>query len=288
MTDVRLTATNPADSTVVPVACNNRGELLTVAPVIEVIPNDVEVQGNLTVTGDYIGLPDVDSGLPAGGEEGQVLSIVDGVPTWVFFEPPEPPPPASSITLVDNYGASTPGAKNYGLYLDDGSLSPVDSNWDAWMRSFDCWDEPVSALRGLGLEKSASTNQAQLNLPFKLEHAGPAGVVLEVRCSAWISGNTPPSGDLTFEISSTNSNLIPITNKVQITVTEYMPKAAFTFLVNRPDLGVCDFTATATAPAVGDIYMARWACLQGYDLLDSATYIRRVLQQRREAQVLLP
>jgi len=51
MIDVRLTATNPEDSTLVPVPCNTRGELLTVAPVIESIPNDVEIQGDLTVTG---------------------------------------------------------------------------------------------------------------------------------------------------------------------------------------------------------------------------------------------
>ncbi len=47
MSDVRLTATNPVDSTVVPVACNERGELLTVPPVIEEIDNDVTINGNL-------------------------------------------------------------------------------------------------------------------------------------------------------------------------------------------------------------------------------------------------
>ena len=49
MTDVRLTATNPDDSSVVPVACNSRGELLTVEPVIEEIPNDVTINGKLAV-----------------------------------------------------------------------------------------------------------------------------------------------------------------------------------------------------------------------------------------------
>jgi len=45
MTDVRLTATNPDDSSVVPVACNSRGELLITEPVIENIPNDLRVDG---------------------------------------------------------------------------------------------------------------------------------------------------------------------------------------------------------------------------------------------------
>jgi hypothetical protein len=50
MTDVRLTATNPEDSSVVPVACNSRGELLVTEPVIEQIDNDVTINGGLKVT----------------------------------------------------------------------------------------------------------------------------------------------------------------------------------------------------------------------------------------------
>ena len=49
MTDVRLTATNPKDSSVVPVACNSKGELLVTEPKIEAIPNDVTINGTLTV-----------------------------------------------------------------------------------------------------------------------------------------------------------------------------------------------------------------------------------------------
>lgn len=49
MADVRLTATNPADSSVVPVACNEKGELK-----LEEIPDqsfDGILEGNLTVSG---------------------------------------------------------------------------------------------------------------------------------------------------------------------------------------------------------------------------------------------
>ena len=49
MTDVRLTATNPEDSSVVLVACNSRGELLVTEPVIEQIDNNVTIEGALTV-----------------------------------------------------------------------------------------------------------------------------------------------------------------------------------------------------------------------------------------------
>ena len=51
MSDVRLMATNPDDSSVVPVACNSRGELLVADPVIEEIPNDVDFDGDVSITG---------------------------------------------------------------------------------------------------------------------------------------------------------------------------------------------------------------------------------------------
>ena len=48
MADVRLTATNPEDSSVVPVACNEKGELK-----LEEIPSfDGNVDGDLTVSGE--------------------------------------------------------------------------------------------------------------------------------------------------------------------------------------------------------------------------------------------
>lgn len=48
MTDVRLTATNPEDSSVVPVACNDKGELKLEEP----IKFDGNLNGDLSVTGD--------------------------------------------------------------------------------------------------------------------------------------------------------------------------------------------------------------------------------------------
>jgi hypothetical protein len=49
MTDVRLTALNPEDSQVYPVACNSSGELQVVEQKIEVIDNDVTINGTLNV-----------------------------------------------------------------------------------------------------------------------------------------------------------------------------------------------------------------------------------------------
>ena len=80
MIDVRLTATNPEDSSLVPVPCNVRGELLTVAPVIEVITNDLEIQGDLKVTGSITPSP---IELPHDPYEGALLGWQDGQLAWM-------------------------------------------------------------------------------------------------------------------------------------------------------------------------------------------------------------
>jgi hypothetical protein len=134
MIDVRLTATNPEDSTLVPVPCNVRGELLTVAPVIESIPNDVEIQGDLTVTGlinGSIGVgeqgpegPEGPAGppgppgadmLPPNPENGDVLGYINDEIAWVSGVIPEPVvrpltwSNADSFKLVDDAGAEYSG-----------------------------------------------------------------------------------------------------------------------------------------------------------------------------------
>ena len=58
MTDVRLTATNPEDSSVVPVACNAKGELkLEEVPIF-----DGDLQGDLTVSGNATFIGSVETG----------------------------------------------------------------------------------------------------------------------------------------------------------------------------------------------------------------------------------
>ena len=51
MNDVRLVATNPEDSSLVPVATNARGQLAVQSPKIEKVPNDLDVQGDISATG---------------------------------------------------------------------------------------------------------------------------------------------------------------------------------------------------------------------------------------------
>ena len=52
MTDARLVATNPENSSIVPVACNAAGQVLVSDVVIEQISNDLNLDGDLTVSGN--------------------------------------------------------------------------------------------------------------------------------------------------------------------------------------------------------------------------------------------
>lgn len=52
MSDVRLTATNPVDSSVVPVACNDKGELLV--DINGNVIGDLSVSGNAEFSGDVV------------------------------------------------------------------------------------------------------------------------------------------------------------------------------------------------------------------------------------------
>jgi len=136
MIDVRLTATNPEDSTLVPVPCNSRGELLTVAPKIEAIPNDVDIQGDLTVAGTINGavFPDSSGGidLPPDPYEGALLGWLNGGLAWIGTPPiPVPPGRFGPITAWDPEGrlvveGEIPEQIKQGVYIyqcnEDGSI----------------------------------------------------------------------------------------------------------------------------------------------------------------------
>ena len=123
MSDVRLTATNPADSSVVPVACNARGELLTVAPVIEKISNDVEIDGDLTVTGTING-DTGGSGLPPVGADGSILSVVEGEPAWVGKSELCAPDAGVIVATTFNNGRSTIDGAEHTGYTGIGVCTP--------------------------------------------------------------------------------------------------------------------------------------------------------------------
>lgn len=140
MADVRLTATNPVDSSVVPVAANSRGELLVESPTVDSINNDVTINGDLTVTGtingdtgggvelppnpapgqvlgwengqlawvDQPGIPSDLQGLPTPlGPDGTAVVMQNGVPVWQYVTPQAPPPMMfSDYVTLEGSGAS--------------------------------------------------------------------------------------------------------------------------------------------------------------------------------------
>lgn len=100
MTDARLVGTNPETSELVPVAVNAMGQLKTEAAKIEEIPNDVLIDGTITVNQNVkVGgtLTDLDGNPIAGGDggggggielppnpqDGQVLGWMDGGLAWL-------------------------------------------------------------------------------------------------------------------------------------------------------------------------------------------------------------
>ena len=80
MTDVRLTATNPDDSSVVPVACNAKGELK-----LEDIPTfDGNLQGDLTVSGKAEFNSDVYVGDPGANWASAKLGVRRDSENWAL------------------------------------------------------------------------------------------------------------------------------------------------------------------------------------------------------------
>ena len=99
MADVRLTATNPADSSVVPVACNAKGELK-----LEDFPDqsfDGNLQGDLTVSGsaDFDGVVGV--GTPGSGASADPGAQVNPLGSFAAYKP------------VRNNGQSDSGLDNF-------------------------------------------------------------------------------------------------------------------------------------------------------------------------------
>lgn len=142
MTDVRLTATNPEDSSVVPVACNAKGELK-----LEEVPTfDGNVEGDLTVSGSasFAGVTrigDPDNADPTSADasgvrisnagvikikksaEGGALSVVDENDGTNAYIGSNGNADFSGNVKIGNYNPNAPDAADLGVYgFASGSL----------------------------------------------------------------------------------------------------------------------------------------------------------------------
>jgi len=112
MTDARLLATNPEDSSLVPVACNASGRLLVTDVNIEEIPNDVTLDGDLTVTGTGTFAGKIESNYTSG-------NMFEADSTWGF----------SNCAFRSRFGGSGDNAR-YHFYATSASTEYVEIKTD--------------------------------------------------------------------------------------------------------------------------------------------------------------
>jgi len=179
MSDVRLTATNPEDSSVVPVACNSSGELL-----LEEIPDqsfDGDLDGNLNVTG---------AGTFAGTVStlGVYLPNTDGGVQGVLSVPPGTDDVRIANTGgVGNIEIGNDASGNSTTFFPDGSAT-----FNGLVTGAFRVEKNVNAATGGGIEMlydSGATGGAGGTIQ-SYDRSGNALIKLKVRSSNWsISDN---------------------------------------------------------------------------------------------------
>ena len=279
MTDYRLVGTNPEDSSLVPVAVTSAGLLKTSIGKIESIPNDVEVDGNLTVTGDYIGLPEVE-GLPTPlGEEGMVLSIMDGKPTWVFFEPPEPPPPEYDLTLVDQRGTTVYNNATYSVHDDGGVAVEPPDDWNTYIRTLSTWETQRDGAYGLALVRTGNPTMPTFTMPFSLDLKGGFGKVIQLTVRMKFEQMTGDWGSAVIKGFVDSENLQAVVTRSEVNRQSGWMEGKLQWLVTRDDIGRCNFTLQCEVVNYS-IHTVEIVSLQRFEYIDAY----RVLQQMLLAQ----
>ena len=273
MTDARLVATNPETSELVPVAVNAQGQLKTEIGVIEEIPNDLlisgnlDVTGNLTVNGETPGGGDV-VGLPTPfGPEGSILTIVNGEPAWTA--------PAyracqqwAEVTLVNN--EPVPGEIT--AFRGDPAPGP-DAIWDEYARSQPTWSTPdENAIAGVVNEGQRLT-YATFNITASEGKIVLFRVAYRCTCSVVSTG---------FKVvaSCDNENVIPVVFESNMSVTKgpNYHLAEFTFLTNRPAVGDVKFTFNFPAGIAVTYGADEGAFIQAWETEETGTYVARKLK----------
>jgi hypothetical protein len=304
MIDVRLTATNPEDSTLVPVPCNERGELLTVAPKIEKIPNDVEIDGDLTINGLINGRDPAEPGPPGPpgepGEPGEpgpnvllpygpeysYLSIKGGVPQWVLSNnEPNPPGPPSELMIGDTRDETFELTRNFGSWgLNEALVLPPDP-WDAYVRTLPTWETPGPQKMGIG---GRSADNEEINFEFDMNLLGGFDKLLQITMTFQYEGlqdSYSRSHITESRLIPDNENLVAITDNFELRA-EYGTQTRtlqHVLLPMRPDIGLVRFTARAIK-SEGWSGSLNWAFIQRWEYIDASKYL---LQRMAKAKQLI-
>ena len=270
MIDVRLTATNPEDSTLVPVPCNTRGELLTVAPKIEKIPNDVEIEGDLTVTGLINGSDGVGQQGPAGedgkdgqdgkdgepggegppgpqgdpgvglplpyGPDGAILEIVDGQPAWVGDPDPDPSPtgPTMSWENIDTTANCQDDSGN--------STNPTDKL--AYLEGLPSWRKEGNYDLSGSLQIANTIGNSSKQFNFSFQDSFSTVITMYWACTYYKSKAGVQPWNFAFDWSDNNIVQTVIdgpTNSGSSGYREYKQGWAVSHLVNR-DVQTASYT----------------------------------------------
>lgn len=302
MIDVRLTATNPEDSTLVPVPCNERGELLTVAPKIEKIPNDVVIDGALTVTGLINGSDGVGEQGPQGeqGEQGEpgpnvllpygpeasYLAIKEGVPTWVFSGGGGGGPvPDHELTVLDTRSESVTDCKDFGSWNAQGYLVDPPDPWDTYIRTLPTWDTPAAQKTGIG---GTNAEEGGTRFPFTLTLRGGFDKLLQL--SIAYRQYQPNDGGRydrrTLSVTTDNDQLTPIDDGFQIEKFpggDYQDVYTCVFLPQRPDIGTVTFNLVCTIKDIGTDKSITYAFVQRWEYVDPSKYLlNRIIKAKNE------
>ena len=243
MTDARLVGTNPETSELVPVAVNAQGQLKTEFGVIEAIPNDLLVQGDLNVTGTINGnVGEPNSGLPEPyGPEGSVLTIKNGEPAWVVFDSPGVPA-ANSIFLYEDSALPRVSVEPFGLWDDNEALDNSTLLWDSFIKSTANWADPQAKLVGLGGQNGLARSNITPQFTFRL--TCEIGMMLDLYMVAAWDAQKDDSDQWFIEASFNTQpeNFIQVTSNYKIKTLE-SPRVMLkhTFYVNRPQDGYVTF-----------------------------------------------
>lgn len=291
MTDARLVATNPETSELVPVAVNAQGQLKTEIGAIEEIPNDLTVDGNLSVSGSLIGSdgqpiagvpgpqgPKGDKGdpgepgeidLPPDPEDGLLLGWENGGLAWIDPVPPEPGADFGPI-----YNLNPKGLRKL---IDDNGNNVTQSvtDYDTWIKSQGFFLTGGSGEKGIGT--SGGDNQDWFNMDVR----NATGMVLSIRTSFRFATRSNGSA-ATFQMDSDNSNIVKIGPGVtNFTISGHSPDGIvtrdgvheFTFLINRPEILAAKFNITATLNNPAE--EKQWEYITGWSVETASRWILR-------------
>ena len=216
MADARLVATNPEDSSLIPVACTPEGLLKTEGgtegpPGPKGDPGDSGDVGAPGVDGKD-GAPGADGkdgeGLPKPyGQEGSYLWIKDGAPAW--SEESDPPPPPTGGVTISMLSSDRP----WSCYnASEQTVVPPNQTPDEYCRTQPSWQLDDNSVRnGVGSEKGCTWNRGgDEDLNFSLNLTNPYGRVLEIWMTAIYDFTGPMENPGNIEVFQTDNNVVPI------------------------------------------------------------------------------